>query len=197
MAGDAVTFALQESLFVDFGSLPTKTQTRQPSGGHLSPGQGPVMLSVQKHPERIPRQPKRGFVSNCAPISNSSAGLSGVKLRLQVVQGHLTCRPESGPALQAAPCFGNFRQASAEDVVVVHGWRTALGKAGRGVFKVEFMSMGWNLNPGNIASYVRENKKARDCLIPMGITSENVAEWFGVSREKQDTFAVASQQEKL
>ncbi|XP_058432503.1 3-ketoacyl-CoA thiolase, peroxisomal-like [Marmota monax] len=56
------------------------------------------------------------------------------------------------------------------------------------------MSMGWNLNPGNIASYVRENKKARDCLIPMGITSENVAEWFGISREKQDTFAVASQQ---
>uniref|UniRef100_A0A8C6ESD7 acetyl-CoA C-acetyltransferase n=1 Tax=Marmota marmota marmota TaxID=9994 RepID=A0A8C6ESD7_MARMA len=57
-------------------------------------------------------------------------------MQLQVVQGHLTCRPESGPALQAAPCFGNFRQASAEDVVVVHGWRTALGKAGRGVFKV-------------------------------------------------------------
>ncbi|VTJ82399.1 Hypothetical predicted protein [Marmota monax] len=29
---------------------------------------------------------------------------------------------------------------------------------------------------------------------PAGITSENVAEWFGISREKQDTFAVASQQ---
>lgn len=31
--------------------------------------------------------------------------------------------------------------------------------------------------------------KAADCLIPMGITSENVAERFGVSREKQDRMA--------
>ncbi|KAK3108076.1 hypothetical protein FSP39_000699 [Pinctada imbricata] len=39
-----------------------------------------------------------------------------------------------------------------------------------------------------------ENDKARDTLIPMGMTSENVAERFGVSREKQDRFALASQE---
>ncbi|TPX34994.1 hypothetical protein SmJEL517_g02495 [Synchytrium microbalum] len=33
---------------------------------------------------------------------------------------------------------------------------------------------------------------AADCLIPMGITSENVASDFGVSRESQDKLAVAS-----
>ncbi|KAI8377667.1 Thiolase, N-terminal domain-containing protein [Radiomyces spectabilis] len=33
---------------------------------------------------------------------------------------------------------------------------------------------------------------AADCLIPMGITSENVAAEFGVSRAKQDEFAAAS-----
>ncbi|XP_071455891.1 3-ketoacyl-CoA thiolase A, peroxisomal isoform X2 [Marmota flaviventris] len=56
-------------------------------------------------------------------------------LRLQVVLGHLNGRPKSHPALQAAPCFSSFPQASAADVVVVHGRRTAIGKAGRGGFK--------------------------------------------------------------
>ncbi|NWQ80074.1 THIKA thiolase, partial [Columbina picui] len=51
-------------------------------------------------------------------------------------------------------------------------------------------------NPGDISSSMMENSKARDCLIPMGITSENVAERFGVSRKKQDAFALASQQKK-
>uniref|UniRef100_A0A8C3JYN9 acetyl-CoA C-acetyltransferase n=1 Tax=Calidris pygmaea TaxID=425635 RepID=A0A8C3JYN9_9CHAR len=49
-------------------------------------------------------------------------------------------------------------------------------------------------NPGDISSSMMDNSKARDCLIPMGITSENVAEKFGVSRKKQDAFALASQQ---
>ncbi|OMH83695.1 3-ketoacyl-CoA thiolase B, peroxisomal, partial [Zancudomyces culisetae] len=34
----------------------------------------------------------------------------------------------------------------------------------------------------------------RDCLLPMGITSENVATQFGVSRQKQDQFALRSHQ---
>ncbi|KAJ1751494.1 3-ketoacyl-CoA thiolase with broad chain length specificity [Coemansia sp. RSA 1807] len=33
-----------------------------------------------------------------------------------------------------------------------------------------------------------------DCLIPMGFTSENVAQDFGISREKQDAFAAQSHQ---
>ncbi|NXL80017.1 THIKB thiolase, partial [Leptocoma aspasia] len=49
-------------------------------------------------------------------------------------------------------------------------------------------------NPGDISSNMMDNPKARDCLIPMGITSENVAEKFGISRKKQDAFALASQQ---
>ncbi|NXX91161.1 THIKB thiolase, partial [Centropus bengalensis] len=52
-------------------------------------------------------------------------------------------------------------------------------------------------NPGDISSSMMENSKARDCLIPMGITSENVAEKFGISRKKQDAFALASQQKIL
>ncbi|KAM6452966.1 3-ketoacyl-CoA thiolase, peroxisomal isoform 1-T1 [Liasis olivaceus] len=59
---------------------------------------------------------------------------------------------------------------------------------------VESMSLRSATNPGDVSSRIMDNSKARDCLIPMGITSENVAERFGVSREKQDAFAFASQQ---
>ncbi|KAH8162792.1 hypothetical protein CIB48_g5454 [Xylaria polymorpha] len=36
------------------------------------------------------------------------------------------------------------------------------------------------------------NRHARDCIMPMGLTSENVAKRYGVSRGDQDAFAVAS-----
>lgn len=39
-----------------------------------------------------------------------------------------------------------------------------------------------------------ENEDARDCLMPMGLTSELVASEFGFSREQQDEFACASHQ---
>ncbi|KAF2150088.1 beta ketoadipyl CoA thiolase, TH2 [Myriangium duriaei CBS 260.36] len=37
-----------------------------------------------------------------------------------------------------------------------------------------------------------ENKDARDCIMSMGLTAENVAERYGVSRADQDAFAVES-----
>ncbi|KAF8875741.1 Thiolase, N-terminal domain-containing protein [Mucidula mucida] len=39
---------------------------------------------------------------------------------------------------------------------------------------------------------VLENQEAADCLLPMGITSENVAASFGVTRAAQDAFAAES-----
>ncbi|KAF7474711.1 hypothetical protein GHT09_014530 [Marmota monax] len=47
-------------------------------------------------------------------------------LKLQVLRGHLTSLPESGPVLQTVPCFGSFLQASAADVVLLRGGCTAL-----------------------------------------------------------------------
>lgn len=37
-----------------------------------------------------------------------------------------------------------------------------------------------------------EEEDVRDCIMPMGLTSENVAERYGVSRSDQDAFAVES-----
>ncbi|NWI98523.1 THIKA thiolase, partial [Crypturellus undulatus] len=214
----------------------------------------------------------------------------GAMRRVQVVLGHLAGLPAgssgAGAGLQAAPCASYAALSSPDDVVVVHGRRTAIGRSKRGGFKdttpdellsavmtavledvdlppealgdiclgnvlqpgagaltvriaqflsgipetvpcssvnrqcssglqaliniaggirngaydiglacgVESMSLGSADNPGDISSRTMDNSKARDCLIPMGITSENVAERFGVSRKKQDAFALTSQQ---
>jgi acetyl-CoA acyltransferase 1 len=37
-----------------------------------------------------------------------------------------------------------------------------------------------------------EHEKAQNCIIPMGLTSENVAEKFGIGRKEQDEFAALS-----
>ncbi|KAL2119960.1 hypothetical protein VTJ04DRAFT_6921 [Mycothermus thermophilus] len=49
--------------------------------------------------------------------------------------------------------------------------------------------------PQDIWPLLRESavKDARDCLMPMGETSENVAKRYGISREAQDEFACESQ----
>uniref|UniRef100_A0AAZ3QU37 Acetyl-CoA acyltransferase 1 n=1 Tax=Oncorhynchus tshawytscha TaxID=74940 RepID=A0AAZ3QU37_ONCTS len=201
-----------------------------------------------------------------------------------IVFGHLsppnTFKTHSDPIVSRAKC--SALSASPDDIVVVHGLRTAIGKAKKGSFKdttpdellscvmtsvlvdvglsperlgdicvgnvlqpgagalmarvahflsefpetvpvytvnrmcssglqalfnvagnnptyysvsvVESMSLRDAGEPGDVSSRLMDYEKARDCVIPMGITSENVAERFGVSREKQDAFAFSSQQ---
>ncbi|CED82454.1 acetyl-c-acyltransferase [Phaffia rhodozyma] len=48
--------------------------------------------------------------------------------------------------------------------------------------------------PEKISEDVLSNQEAQDVLIPMGITSENVAKEFGVTRKEQDEFAAKSYQ---
>lgn len=48
--------------------------------------------------------------------------------------------------------------------------------------------------PPAFSDDVMENPESADCLLPMGITSENVAKEYGVSRKEQDEFAAKSQQ---
>ncbi|EDO15094.1 hypothetical protein Kpol_416p9 [Vanderwaltozyma polyspora DSM 70294] len=49
------------------------------------------------------------------------------------------------------------------------------------------------VNPlGRISDELKANKEARKCLIPMGITNENVASNFSITRQDQDKFAANS-----
>ncbi|KAJ7929378.1 acetyl-CoA acetyl transferase [Mycena leptocephala] len=59
---------------------------------------------------------------------------------------------------------------------------------------VESMTKGYGAAamPPSYSELVISNQEAADCLIPMGITSENVAADYGISREVQDAFAASS-----
>lgn len=59
---------------------------------------------------------------------------------------------------------------------------------------VESMTMGYgpSAQPSSISEEIQANQESADCLIPMGITSENVAAEFKISRDEQDTFAADS-----
>ena len=48
------------------------------------------------------------------------------------------------------------------------------------------------VNPNLLGEEVFECEAANNCLMPMGITSENVAAEFGVDRAAQDALAVES-----
>ncbi|KAI0069762.1 acetyl-CoA acetyl transferase [Panus rudis PR-1116 ss-1] len=59
---------------------------------------------------------------------------------------------------------------------------------------VESMTFGYGAKaqPDEYSPKVLSNPEAEDCLLPMGITSENVAREYGITRLAQDTFAAAS-----
>ena len=54
------------------------------------------------------------------------------------------------------------------------------------------LSYGPGAQPASYSEVVLENQEAQDCLIPMGITSENVAAQYNISRRTQDEFAAES-----
>jgi len=63
---------------------------------------------------------------------------------------------------------------------------------------VESMSMYRGASGGHkLSNSIKDNKLAMACLVPMGITSENVAEKYGISPEKQNTLAYASNTKAL
>ncbi|KAI7840879.1 hypothetical protein COHA_005409 [Chlorella ohadii] len=79
-------------------------------------------------------------------------------------------------------------QAIAEVAASIRAGYYTIGIAG-GVESMTTNPMAWE---GAINPRVAENQCAQDCLLPMGITSENVAAQYGVSRETQDKFAARS-----
>lgn len=63
---------------------------------------------------------------------------------------------------------------------------------GGGVENMSIFDMMASLDITKISSTVFDHEGARNCLIPMGMTSENVVEKFGISRKVQDQLAVES-----
>merc|ERR1712153_127082 len=94
------------------------------------------------------------------------------------------------------PCHAINRQCSSGLQAVA----TVAGQIKMGVYDfsiaagVESMSKGNMMDaaPKEMNPEIFECEAAQDCMIPMGITSENVANKFGVTREQQDQLAADS-----
>jgi len=65
---------------------------------------------------------------------------------------------------------------------------------GGGVESMSLFDMNSSVDPEKVDESVFENEKARNTMLPMGTTSENVIEKFKISRKTQDEFAVLSHQ---
>lgn len=63
---------------------------------------------------------------------------------------------------------------------------------GGGVESMTHFEMASALNPEKISEQVFMHEEARNCLLPMGTTSDTLAKRFGVTREEQDEVAVES-----
>jgi acetyl-CoA acyltransferase 1 len=63
---------------------------------------------------------------------------------------------------------------------------------GAGVESMSQYDFSSAFNPPFLSKKVKECKNAANCQIPMGITSENVASQFNVTRDEQDEFAARS-----
>merc|ERR1719401_2533551 len=66
-----------------------------------------------------------------------------------------------------------------------------VGIAG-GVESMTMYNMASSVDPTKFSTKIADNDMAMACLMPMGITSENVAEAYKISPEKQNSLAVSS-----
>ena len=88
--------------------------------------------------------------------------------------------------LQAVMSIANSIRAGQIDVGI-----------GAGVESMSHFDFSTAFNPPHLSKEVQSCVNAKNCQIPMGITSENVAEKYGVTREDQDKFAASSQAKAL
>ena len=68
---------------------------------------------------------------------------------------------------------------------------------GAGVENMTNFSMNEVIRGELVAEDVFEHEEARNCLMGMGFTSDNVAKEYGITREEQDIFACESQRKAL
>lgn len=99
---------------------------------------------------------------------------------LPATTGIVTVNRQCSSGLQTVAQIANSISAGSIDIGIGAG--------------VESMTQGYGAGamPAKMSEQVLGMQEAADCLIPMGITSENVAEEFGITRAVQDEFACRS-----
>lgn len=118
----------------------------------------------------------------------SQPGAGAVSARLSQFIGGL---PYEAPLQTVNRQCSSGLQAVANVAGAIKSGVIEVGLAG-GVESMSMFSMADGLDLNKLSTNIFDSQAAKDCLIPMGITSENVAKQYGISRERQDTLAADS-----
>ncbi|XP_066319824.1 3-ketoacyl-CoA thiolase 2, peroxisomal-like [Miscanthus floridulus] len=96
--------------------------------------------------------------------------------------------PETVPVRTVNRQCSSGLQAVADVAAAIKAGYYDIG-IGAGFESMSISSTGWE---GQVNPKISAFQKAQDCLLPMGITSENVAHRYGVTRQEQDQAAAES-----
>ncbi|XP_076889141.1 3-ketoacyl-CoA thiolase 2, peroxisomal-like [Bidens hawaiensis] len=96
--------------------------------------------------------------------------------------------PESVPVRTVNRQCSSGLQAVADVAAAIKAGFYDIG-IGAGLESMTSNPMAWD---GSVNPKVKTMAQAQDCLLPMGITSENVAQRFSITRQEQDQAAVES-----
>ncbi|PFH38405.1 putative acetyl-CoA acyltransferase B [Besnoitia besnoiti] len=112
-------------------------------------------------------------------------GAGALGTRIAMLLGGL---PASVPVSVVNRQCSSGLQAVANIVAAIRSGFIDIGIGG-GVESMSHFDMMTTLNPEKLSERIFTDEQARNCLIPMGLTSENVAQKYGITREIQDQMA--------
>ncbi|KAJ3775953.1 acetyl-CoA acetyl transferase [Lentinula raphanica] len=160
--------------------------TKSKKGGFKDTRPEEILMNVLKHAytstKLDPTLIEDIVVGNVLPPSGgaSAARMAAIAAGIPIETPITTVNRQCSSGLTAVNQIANSIKAGQIDIGIGAG--------------VESMTFGYGPGamPDNYSELVLETQEAEDCLIPMGITSENVAADYNISREAQDTFAALS-----
>ena len=126
-------------------------------------------------------------------VVGSVLGNSSLRATECRIAGFYAGFPDSVPVRTTNRQCSSGLQAVADVAASIRAGYYAIG-IGAGVESMSTNPMAWE---GSINPRVQEQPEAAACLLPMGITSENVAARFGIDRATQDAMAVRSHQARF
>jgi len=127
----------------------------------------------------IPTEPRDGYLARVAAVD------AGIPLETPAFNVNRLC----GSGLQAIICAAQSILLGDTDVAIAGGAESM----SRGPFIVPNMRWGARLGDGAVIDYMNTLLHDPWGKFHMGVTAENVAERYGISREQQDALALESQ----
>ena len=169
--------------------LARTAMTRAKKGPQRDTGTEAMLKPVLEHVAKQSGIDKAMVEDICiGNVLQSGAGSTNARMA-----GFLAGYPETTCVQGINRLCSSGLQATATIANAIASGEISMGIAG-GVESMSNGNMMDAVNPNLLSEQVFENEKAQNCLMPMGITSENVAAEFGVDRATQDQLAFESHQ---